>query len=79
MIYGRRMYEVMRYWDDDRPDWDAGEREYAEVWRSKQKWIVSRSLKSLGPNATLLENDIEAVIRGLKGGDGKRLTYRPAR
>ena len=22
MVYGRRMYEVMRYWDDDLPDWD---------------------------------------------------------
>jgi hypothetical protein len=27
---------------------------------------VSRSLKSVGPNATLVEDDIEAVIRGLK-------------
>jgi hypothetical protein len=24
-VYGRRMYEVMSYWDDDRPEWDAGE------------------------------------------------------
>jgi dihydrofolate reductase len=23
IIYGRRMYEVMRYWDEDLPDWDA--------------------------------------------------------
>ena len=30
------------------------------------KWVVSRSLKSVGPNATLVEDDIEAVIRGLK-------------
>ena len=66
MVYGRRMYEVMRYWDDDRPDWDADEREYAAVWRSQQKWVVSRSSKSLGPNATLVVNDIQAVIRGLK-------------
>ena len=66
MVYGRRMYEAMRYWDDDRPDWDAEQREYAAVWRSKPKWVVSRSLKSVGPNATLVENDIEAVIRGLK-------------
>jgi len=22
-VYGRRMYEVMRYWDEDRPEWDA--------------------------------------------------------
>jgi len=66
MVYGRRMYEVMRYWDDDLPDWDAEEREYAAVWRSRPKWVVSRSLKSVGANATLVENDIEAVIRGLK-------------
>ena len=66
MVYGRRMYEVMRYWDDDLPDWDAERREYAAVWRSRPKWVVSRSLKSVGANATLVENDIEAVIRGLK-------------
>ena len=66
MVYGRRMYEVMRYWDDDLPDWDAEEREYAAVWRSQPKWVVSRSLKSAGPNATLIENDIEATIRELK-------------
>ena len=66
MLYGRRMYEVMRYWDDDLPDWDAEEREYAAVWRSKPKWVVSRSLKSVGPNATLIATDVEAAIRGLK-------------
>ena len=30
------------------------------------KWVVSRSLKSVGPNATLVQDDVEAVIRGLK-------------
>lgn len=66
MIYGRGMYEVMRYWDDDLPDWDAEERDYAAVWRAQPKWVVSRSLKSVGPNATLVEGDLEAAIRGLK-------------
>ena len=66
MAYGRRMYEVMRYCDDDHPDWDAQERDYAEVWRSRPKWVVSRSLRSVGPNATLVEHNVEAVIRGLK-------------
>ncbi|HEX5411438.1 MAG TPA: dihydrofolate reductase family protein [Terriglobia bacterium] len=66
MVYGRRMYELMRYWDDDLPDWDAEERDYAAAWRSQPKWVVSRTLTSVGPNATLVENDIEAVIRGLK-------------
>jgi dihydrofolate reductase len=65
-LYGRRMYEIMRYWDDDLPDWDAEERDFAAVWRGQRKWVVSRSLKSVGPNATLIEDDFETVIRGLK-------------
>ena len=66
MLYGRGMYEVMRYWDEDSPDWDADEREYAAVWRSKPKWVVSRTLNSVGPNATLVADDIASVTRGLK-------------
>ncbi len=66
MVYGGRMYEIMRYWDEDRPDDDAQDHDFAAVWRSKPKWVVSRSLKSVGPNATLVEDDIETVIRGLK-------------
>ncbi len=65
-VYGRRMYEVMRIWDEDLPEWGAEEREFAAAWRSQPKWVVSRSLKSVGPNATLVENDLEAAIRGLK-------------
>ena len=65
-VYGRRLYEVMRYWDEDHPEWDAEERDFATAWRSQPKWVVSRSLKSVGPNATLVDDDVEAVIRGLK-------------
>jgi len=65
-IYGRRMYEVMRYWDEDRPEWGAEQHEFAAAWRRQPKWVVSRSLKSVGPNATLVEDDIGAAIRGLK-------------
>jgi dihydrofolate reductase len=65
-VYGRRMYEVMRYWDEDLPDWGAEERDFAAAWRSQPKWVVSRSLKSVGPNATLVEDDLEPAIRGLK-------------
>ena len=66
MVYGSRMYEIMRYWDEDRPDDDAEDHEFAAAWRSKPKWVVSRSLKSVGPNATLVEGDLETAIRGLK-------------
>jgi dihydrofolate reductase len=66
IVYGRRMYEIMRYWDEDHADWVAEAHEFAAAWRSRPKWVVSRSLKSVGPNATLVEDDIEAVVRGLK-------------
>ena len=66
MIYGRRMYEVMRYWDEDRPEWGEAEREYPAAWRGRPKWVASRSLATTGPNATLLAGDIEAPIRRLK-------------
>jgi dihydrofolate reductase len=65
-VYGRRMYEVMRYWNEDDPEWTPELRDFAAAWRSQPKWVVSRSLKSVGPNATLVKDDIEAVIRGLK-------------
>jgi dihydrofolate reductase len=65
-VYGRRMYETMRYWDDDHPEWSAEQHEFAVAWRRQPKWVVSRSLKSVGPNATLVSHDVEALIRGLK-------------
>ncbi|MDH7797047.1 MULTISPECIES: dihydrofolate reductase family protein [unclassified Beijerinckia] len=65
-VYGRRMYEVMRYWDEDHSEWDEEKRDYAAAWRSQPKWVVSRSLKSVGPNATLIVDDVGAAIRGLK-------------
>jgi dihydrofolate reductase len=65
-VYGRRMYEIMRYWDDDHPEWDAAERDFAAAWRQQRKWVVSRSLKSVGPNATLVADDLERTIRELK-------------
>jgi dihydrofolate reductase len=65
-VYGRRIYEVMRYWDEDLPDWGPEERDFAQAWRSQPKWVVSRTLKSVGPNATLVEGDVEAAVRGLK-------------
>jgi dihydrofolate reductase len=65
-VYGRGMYEVMRYWDEDSPEWDAAERDFAAAWRGQPKWVLSRSLKSVGPNATLVADDVETVLRRLK-------------
>jgi dihydrofolate reductase len=65
-VYGRHTYEIMRYWDDDHPEWDADERAFAAAWRRQPKWVVSRSLRSVGPNSTLVADDVEGAIRALK-------------
>lgn len=82
-VYGRVMYDVMRYWDDDRPEWNADERAFAAAWRNQPKWVVSRTLQAVGPNATLVKDDLEGTIRTLKAerdGEievaGPRLAYR---
>jgi len=70
-VYGRGLYEVMRYWDGE--DWNQGDpaqtaqlRDFAEAWRRQPKWVVSRSLKSVGPNARLVGDNFAAVIHELK-------------
>src|SRR3984885_10670648 len=70
IVYGRRMYEIMRYWDEVLADWVGEEHDFAAAWRSRPKWVVSRTLNSVGPNATLVGDDIEGVIRGLKAQQG---------
>ncbi len=71
-VYGRKMYEIMRYWDDDHPEWGADEQAFAAAWRKQSKWVVSTTLQSVGPNATLVGGDLETAIRALKAGrDGE--------
>ncbi len=36
------------------------------AWRKQPKWVVSRSLKEVGPNARLVGDDLEGAIRELK-------------
>lgn len=78
-LYGRQIYEIMRYWDDDHPEWGADEKAFATAWRRQPKWVVSRTLKSVGPNATLVGDDIEGAVRSLKAGrDGEIEVAGPA-
>ena len=69
-IYGPRLYELMSYWDGDGWDQDSRAqddlRAFAEAWRAMPKWVVSKSLKEVGPNATLIGEDFETAIRKVK-------------
>ena len=65
-LYGRKVYQLMTYWQDDQPDWDDAEREFASAWRTQKKWVVSQTLTAVGPNATLISSDVEGRVRALK-------------
>jgi len=65
-LYGRRIYEIMRYWDEDRPEWDAGDHDFAAAWRALPKWVVSRTQPSVGANATLVAESLDAFARRLR-------------
>ena len=71
-LYGRNMYEIMRYWDKDHADWEPEGGAFATAWRKQTKWVVSHTLESVGPNAVLVENELEGSVRRLKAGrDGE--------
>ena len=65
-IYGRRMYEIMRYWDDERPEWDEDHRAYAQAWRDMPKYVVTSTLAEVGPNTEILEGGAAHAIGELK-------------
>ena len=64
-LYGRRTYELMRYWEVDDPDWDTDEQAFAAAWRAQRTWVVSRSRAPVGPGAELLEGDLAEGVRRL--------------
>ncbi|RZS63503.1 dihydrofolate reductase [Agromyces ramosus] len=66
-LYGRRMYEVMRFWETaaDLPDLPPVEREYAATWRKADKFVYSSSLEAAPTSRTRIERafDPEAIRR----------------
>jgi dihydrofolate reductase len=66
-LYGRRMYEVMRFWEtaDTAPDQPDYGREYARVWQAADKVVYSRTLARPATARTRVERDFdpEAVRR----------------
>jgi len=67
-LYGRRMYEVMRFWETaglEEPLSPVGQ-DYAEVWRAADKVVFSRTLDEAPTARTRLETDFEpAAVRAL--------------
>jgi dihydrofolate reductase len=68
-LLGRRMYEVMKVWEGDEilTDQPACMRDYAEIWRSAEKIVYSRSLDEVETSRTRLERTFDPeAIRDLK-------------
>jgi len=73
VVIGRRMYEVMSYWDEvevDNPETPNVEAEFARFWRETPKQVVSHGRPTLGPNAVILEGDVVEAVQAMKGADG---------
>jgi dihydrofolate reductase len=68
-LYGRRMYEVMRYWQDP-PDLAAQAayiKDFAEIWQGADKIVYSRSLDSASTPRTRIESEFNRdAVRELK-------------
>jgi dihydrofolate reductase len=68
-LYGRRMYETMVYWES--VDTGAAQRsvvrDYAELWRSAEKVVYSRSLETVSSARTRIERALDPhAVRSLK-------------
>ena len=68
-LYGRLMYEVMRYWEDvDLAGRSAGDRDFAGIWRSADKIVYSSSLPEATTARTRIERGFDPeAVRALKG------------
>src|SRR3954451_987157 len=53
-LCGRRLYEVMLYWETPDPTWGDIEREFAEIWQAIPKLVFSRTLEEVQGNARLV-------------------------
>jgi dihydrofolate reductase len=73
-LYGRRLWEVMRFWETggDGPDDSPESRDYAQLWRAARKVVFSRTLQEVDiADTTLQSNFHPAAIAAMKeGADG---------
>jgi len=75
-LYGRRMYEVMVYWEAEPPaDQPQFVRDFAEIWRSADKIVYSKTLQTVSSARTRIERDFDPEsVRQMKATAGRDLT-----
>ena len=68
-LYGRRMYEVMVYWETAHTlvDQPPSIRDYAEIWQAADKIVYSTTLETASSARTRIERDFNPeAVRQLK-------------
>ncbi len=76
-LYGRRMYETMRYWDTAAtgPDQPPAVREFTTIWQAAEKIVFSATLGSVTTGKTRLERDFDpGLVRQLKSASARDLS-----
>ena len=76
-LYGRRMYEVMRYWETTQAvaDRHPVEVDYARIWRSADKVVYSKTLETVSSAKTRIERDFDPeAVRRLKAAAGSDMS-----
>jgi dihydrofolate reductase len=74
-LCGRRLYEVMAYWDtaDQNPSAPEHELEFARIWKDTPKIVFSNTLEKVEGNATLVRDSVAEEVAKLKEQPGKDL------
>ena len=74
-LYGRRLYEVMRYWEtaEENPSAPEYELEFARIWKATPKLVFSRTLERVEGNARLVRDGAAEEVARLKDQPGKDL------
>ena len=74
-LYGRRLYEVMRYWEtaDENRRSRSIELEFARIWKETPKIVFSKTLEKVEGNATLASDGVAEEVARLKEEPGKDL------
>nr|MBA3823880.1 dihydrofolate reductase family protein [Ktedonobacterales bacterium] len=75
-LFGRRMYEVMTYWETvHTADEPPAVRDFAELWRAANKIVYSKSLETVSSARTRIEHDFDPeVVRRMKRQEEKDMT-----
>jgi dihydrofolate reductase len=76
-LYGRRMYEVMAYWETAQTPGDQSSvvQDFAEIWQAADKIVYSKTLEMVSSARTRIERDFDPeAVRQLKASAGRDIT-----